>query len=220
MPIGYIFDLDGVITDTAEFHYRAWQRLADEVGVPFTREDNEALRGVSRRRSLEILLKGRELPELQMQELMARKNTYYRDLLKEITPEHLLPGARQFLEEARSRGIKIGLASASKNAHEVCARLGIRDRFDVLGDGYSVTRTKPDPDLFIWVAGGLGIRPRQCVVFEDAAAGIQAALSGGFWAVGIGPKERVGKAHWVISRLGDAHPDDFTFTVDDRDPFS
>jgi beta-phosphoglucomutase len=192
---GYIFDLDGVITDTAEFHYKAWQRLADEEGLPFSREDNEALRGVSRRRSLEILLKGKEYPEEQMQDFMERKNNYYRDFLHEISPRDLLPGVAEFLHEAQAAGLKLGLASASKNARDVMQGLGILAMFQVLGDGYSVVNPKPAPDLFIWVAGGFGLSPAQCIVFEDAEAGIDAALAGGFWTVGLGPVERVGKAH-------------------------
>lgn len=201
MTVGYIFDLDGVITDTAEYHYRAWKRLADEEGIPFTREDNEALRGVSRRRSLELLLKGRSLTEEQMQIWMERKNDYYRAFLKDITPADLLPGVGDFLQEAKDKGIRLGIGSASKNARDVVEQLGIRHLLDVIGDGYSVVNSKPAPDLFIWVAGGLGLNPQSCIVFEDATAGIEAALAGGFWAVGIGPLERVGAAHRVYAGL-------------------
>ena len=216
MQIGYIFDLDGVITDTAEFHYRSWKQLADEEGIPFTRADNDALRGVSRRRSLELLLKGRKYPEDALQEMMERKNAYYRGFLEEITPDHLLPGVTAFLQEARAAGIRLGLASASKNAPTVCERLGIVDKLDVLGDGYSVVNTKPAPDLFIWVAGGFGLPPGQCIVFEDAEAGIEAALNGGFWAVGIGPAERVGRAHLIRPDLNGAHVQDFALPLTAR----
>lgn len=201
MTIGFIFDLDGVITDTAEFHFRAWKKLADEENIPFTREDNEALRGVSRRESLRRMLKGREIDEATAEEWMARKNSDYRVLLSEITPDDLLPGAREFLEAARVAGIKIGLASASRNAPDVINSLGIRDLFDVLGDGSSVGRTKPAPDLFVWVAGGFGIPSSACVVFEDAEAGVDAALEARIPCVGIGPVERVGKAHLVCDGL-------------------
>ncbi len=213
MQIGYIFDLDGVITDTAEFHYRSWKQLADEEGIPFTRADNDALRGVSRRRSLELLLKGRKYPEATLQEMMERKNAYYQGFLEEITPDHLLPGVTAFLQEAREAGIKLGLASASKNAPTVCGRLGIVNKLDVLGDGYSVVNTKPAPDLFIWVAGGFGLPPGQCIVFEDAEAGVEAALNGGFWAVGIGPQERVGRAHRIRPDLNGARVEDFTLPL-------
>lgn len=209
MDIGYIFDLDGVITDTAEYHYRAWQRLADEEGIPFSREENDALRGVSRRQSLEILLKGRQYPEPVIQDFMDRKNQYYRDYLHEIIPDDLLPGVADFLAEAKDKGIKLGLGSASKNAQDVCVRLGISNMLDAFGDGNSVVNPKPAPDLFIWVAGRLGLNPRRCIVFEDAAAGIEAALAGGFLACGIGPVERVGSAHWIRPDLNGAHVADF-----------
>lgn len=201
---GYIFDLDGVITDTAEFHYRSWARLADEIGIPFTREDNEALRGVPRRASLELLLKGRSYPEAQMLDMMERKNNYYREFLTEIRPSDLLVGVSDFLHEAKDAGIKLGLGSASKNARDVCEKLGILPLLDVLGDGYSIVNQKPAPDLFVWVAGGMGFNPRECIVFEDAEAGVKAARDGGFWVVGLGPVERVGQAHRVRADLAGA----------------
>ncbi len=159
MPLhGFIFDLDGVLTDTAEYHYQAWQRLADELGIPFDRERNEALRGVSRRRSLELLLAGRVYPEEQMLEMMERKNRYYQELLKQVTPDDLLPGARALLEALRTAGMKIAIGSASKNAREVVQRLQIASCIDAMADGYSVVRPKPAPDLFVYAAGLL-----QCV---------------------------------------------------------
>lgn len=183
---GFIFDLDGVITDTAELHYQSWKALADAENLPFTREDNEQLRGVSRRESLERLLKGRDVPEETKLEWMTRKNDLYRAKLTTITPDDLLPGVRTFLDQARARGIKIGLGSASKNARDVLASLGVTTLFDALGDGYSVVNPKPAPDLFIWVAGRLDLNPAECIVFEDAEAGVDAAKGGGFWTVGIG----------------------------------
>lgn len=197
----FIFDLDGVITDTAEFHFLAWKRLADEEGIAFTREDNEQLRGVSRRESLNRMLKGRPIDEATAQAWMERKNVYYKDFLKEITPQHALPGVPQFLGEARAAGLKLGLGSASKNAHEVLERLRLKDAFDAIGDGYSVVNSKPAPDLFIWVAGRLDVPPTEAVVFEDAEAGIDAALKGGFRAVGIGTSS-IQHAHLVASGLG------------------
>lgn len=202
MPIqGFIFDLDGVITDTAEYHYRAWKRLADELGIPFTREENEALRGIPRRESLLLMLKGRSYPEDVLTELMERKNGYYLEFIREISPRDLLPGARELLQEIRAAGLKIALGSASKNAREVIERLGITDLFDAIADGYSVTRQKPAPDLFLHAARLLDLPPTACVVVEDAAAGVEAALAGGFYVVGIGPQEQVGRAHLVIPSL-------------------
>jgi beta-phosphoglucomutase len=204
----FVFDLDGVITDTAEYHYRAWKRLADEQGIPFTREDNEALRGVSRRQSLLLLLKGRVLTEDQMEAWMTRKNDYYRTYLAEVTANDLLPGVGTFLHEAKACGLKMGLASASKNARDVIEKLGIADLMDAIGDGYSVSNPKPAPDLFVWVAGRLGVYPSRTAVFEDAEAGVEAALAGGMYAVGLGPVSRVGKAHLVLPDLNDAKVSD------------
>lgn len=148
---GVIFDLDGVITDTAEYHYRAWQRLADEEGLRFDRAMNERLRGVSRRASLEIILaeNNRRVSEAQMAEWMERKNAYYVASLAEVTPADLLPGAVPFIRELRDAGIRVALGSASKNARIVLERLGIAHLFDVVADGTSVERTKPAPDLFL-----------------------------------------------------------------------
>jgi len=197
----FIFDLDGVITDTAEYHYRAWKRLADEAGLPFMREDNEHLRGISRRESLMLMLKGRFYPEEKIQEMMARKNNYYLDFIKEISPHDLLPGAKELLEEIHAAGLKNALGSASKNAGEVLDRLGIRSLFDAISDGHSVERQKPAPDLFLHAAEQLNLPPAECVVVEDAAAGIEAARAGGFRSIGLGPVGRVGNADAVFPDL-------------------
>lgn len=199
-----IFDLDGVITDTAELHYQSWKRLSEEEGIPFTRHDNEQLRGVDRRESLRRILKGQPIEESIVQEWMTRKNNYYTTLLQDLTPDNRLPGVVNFLEEARAAGLKIGLGSASRNANPVLDKLGLRSMFDVVGDGYSVARTKPAPDLFVWVAGALGVPPMQSVVFEDAEAGIAAGLEGGFWTVGLGDPANVGRAHVLIRDLSQA----------------
>jgi beta-phosphoglucomutase len=208
MIYAFIFDLDGVLTDTAEYHYRAWKRLADEERLPFTRKDNEHLRGVSRRESLMLILKGRVYPEEKIREMMERKNGYYLEFIKEIAPRDLLPGAKELLEEIRAAGLKSALGSASRNAGEVLDRLGIRSLLDAVSDGFSVERQKPAPDLFLHAARQLGLAPSACVVVEDAAAGIEAAIAGGFRTVGLGPRERVGKAEAVFPslagvRLGD-----------------
>jgi beta-phosphoglucomutase len=199
-----IFDLDGVITDTAELHYQSWKRLTEEEGIAFTRRDNEQLRGVDRRESLRRILKGQAIDEAVAQEWMTRKNGYYTALLRDLKPENALPGAAHFLEEARTIGLKTGLASASRNANMVLDKLELRPLFDVIGDGNSVARTKPAPDLFVWVAGALGVPPMQAVVFEDAEAGIAAGLEGGFWTVGLGDPANVGRAHVLIPDLSQA----------------
>lgn len=201
--LGFIFDLDGVLTDTAEYHYRAWQKLADEEGLPFDRQANEALRGVSRRESLLMIIGNRQYSEAQIQEMMDRKNRYYVESIEKISSADLLPGAVAFLAELRQAGIKIAIGSASKNARTVVEKLGIADKVDAIADGYSVQHPKPAPDLFLFAANQLGLEPAQCVVVEDAAAGIEAALAAGMWAVGLGPSERVGAAHIVLPSLAD-----------------
>ena len=142
---GFIFDLDGVLTDTAEYHYRGWKRLAEEEGIPFTREDNEALRGIPRRESLMLILKERSYPEDRILQMMERKNNYYLDFIKEISPKDLLPGARELLEEIHAAGLKSALGSASKNAPDVVSRLSIAALLDAISDGNTVGRQKPAP---------------------------------------------------------------------------
>ena len=210
----FIFDLDGVITDTAEYHFRGWKRLADEEGLSFTREDNEHLRGIPRRESLMLILRDHVYPEEKIQEMMERKNSYYLELIKEISPRDLLPGARELLEEVRAAGLKNALGSASKNASEVIERLGIRSLFDAISDGHSVERQKPAPDLFLHAAQQLGLSPAECIVVEDAAAGIEAARAGGFWSVGLGPNERVGKADGIFPSLSGVHLSDLLKVFD------
>jgi beta-phosphoglucomutase len=202
---GFIFDLDGVLTDTAEYHYRGWKRLADEEGIPFTREDNETLRGIPRRESLMLILKERAYPEDRILQMMERKNNYYLDFIKEISPRDLLPGARELLEEIDAAGLKSALGSASKNAPDVVRRLGIADLLDAISDGNSVERQKPAPDLFLHAARQLNLNPGECAVVEDAAAGIQAARAGGFHTVGLGPRQRVGEADVIFASLEGVH---------------
>ncbi len=202
---GVIFDLDGVITDTAEYHYLAWQRLADEEGLPFNREANEELRGVSRRGSLLKITGDKHYTEDQIQEMMERKNRYYVESIENISPKDLLPGALELLQELRDAGIKIALGSASKNARPVVEKLGIAKYMDVIADGFSVTEPKPAPDLFLFAAKELGLAPSECIVVEDAGAGIEAAHAGGIIAVGLGPKERVGEAEIVLPSLENVH---------------
>lgn len=211
---GFIFDLDGVLTDTAEYHYRGWKRLADEFGLPFTREDNEALRGIPRRESLMLILKEREYSEEQILEMMQRKNSYYLEFIREITPRDLLPGSRELLEEIRAAGLKSALGSASRNAPEVIERLGIANLLDAISHGDSVQKQKPAPDLFLHAAAQLGLSPDECVVVEDAASGIEAARAGGFHSVGLGPYERVGKADIILPSLRGVHLTDLLFALD------
>jgi len=198
-----IFDLDGVITDTSEYHYQAWKRLADEEGIPFSRDDNDKLRGVSRKECLKILLNGKQVSAEKFQEMMDRKNKYYVELLKQMTSENILSGAREIVLEIKRRGIKTAIASVSKNTRTVLQGTGIEDLFDVIVDGYSVKNTKPAPDIFLFAAKELGVKPEDCAVVEDAEAGIDAALAGNMLSIGIGPEERVGKARFRFEKIGD-----------------
>jgi beta-phosphoglucomutase len=208
-PKAIIFDLDGVLTDTSEYHYQSWKRLADEEGIPFTRQENdEHLRGVSRKESLTYLLKGRKVPDAQFQEMMDRKNRYYNEMIKKMIPNDLVEGGRQLLEEIRQAGIKIAVASGSKNAHTVLDLLQIMDLLDAVADGNSVSNSKPAPDIFVYAAGMVRIPTSQCLVVEDADAGIESAKAGGMQAVGIGPAERFHRADKVLPSLANKHLQD------------
>jgi beta-phosphoglucomutase len=201
----FLFDLDGVLTDTSEFHYRAWQRLADDEGLLFSRQENERLRGVSRRESLEILLNGKMIPEETAQAWMERKNRYYVALLDQMTPDALLPGAVDLLGEIRRAGLKLAIASASKNAPQVLGQLGLLPLVDAVVDGNLVNRSKPAPDLFLEAARAVDTLPNECVVVEDATAGIEAGLAAGMRTLGLGPVSRVGAADLVLPDLSQAH---------------
>lgn len=192
----FIFDLDGVITDTAEYHYQAWKALANEMGWKFDREVNEDLRGVSRIDSIRLILDHNDLKldEDELNRLAGKKNEMYVESLKNITPEDYLPGARRLLTTLKEKGFKVGLGSASKNAPTVLEKLQASDYFNAIGDGTSVKRSKPAPDLFLYVAEKLDCKPQNCIVYEDAESGIDAAIAGGFMSVGIGPEDRVGHA--------------------------
>ncbi|AZO93144.1 beta-phosphoglucomutase [Halocella sp. SP3-1] len=198
-----IFDLDGVLTDTAEYHYQSWKKLAQEEGISFTREDNEQLRGVTRRQSLEILLKGKTLPEDKMEELMVKKNEYYQELINNITMEDLIPGVEELLNQLQEEGYKLAVASASRNARTVIENLEIGKKFQLIADGYSVKNNKPAPDLFLYAAEELEVEPEECIVIEDAESGIEAALAAGMHTVGIGPEERVGQADFRYDKIKD-----------------
>lgn len=198
-----IFDLDGVITDTAEFHYQGWQRLADEHGIPFDREMNEALRGLSRRESLLRMLGGQEVSEDDLTAMMAQKNRYYVDFLDDMTPRDVLPGAIALVVEAKRRGLAVAIGSSSRNARQVLRQLGLTDLFDAIADGNSVEQAKPEPDLFLVAADLLGLAPERCVVVEDANSGVDAALAAGMVAVGVGPVDRVGHAQHRFATVAD-----------------
>jgi kojibiose phosphorylase len=209
-----LFDLDGVITDTAEYHYQAWQALADAEGLPFDRAANEQLRGVSRRESLELILGGRQLPEPELQAWLDRKNRHYQALLANLSPADLLPGVAALLAEIRTRGLPLAIVSASHNTPFVLARLGIADLFAVVIAGPAPDapagkrRPKPSPDLFLLAAERLGVPPAACLVVEDAASGLLGAQAAGLVTVGLGPVARVGFADLVLPDLAGVTLDD------------
>lgn len=195
-----IFDLDGVIVDTAKYHFVAWRRLANELGIDFTEKENEKLKGVSRKKSLELILQwgGIEIEESKKKELTDRKNSWYLEYIEKMTPEEILPGVVLFLDSLRSKGIKIGLGSASKNAISILSQVGLMEYFESIVDGTQVINGKPHPEVFLKGAANLQVRPANCIVFEDAAKGITAALEGGMSAVGIGTEDALGHAHYVM----------------------
>lgn len=185
---GVIFDLDGVLCHTDRFHYRAWKKVADEIGVPFDETVNRRLRGVSRLESLEIILeKSREtFSEEQKEQLAEEKNTYYRTLLSEMTPADMEPPVREMLQELRAQGIQIAVGSSSKNAPFIIERLGAEKAFDAVCDGTMITHSKPHPEVFLKAAQALGLEPGECLVVEDAPAGLEAAKAAGMDCAVIG----------------------------------
>ena len=189
-----IFDLDGVITDTAEFHYLAWQAIADTHGHPFDRAANEALRGLSREESLRQILAGTELSDEEFADLLREKNEIYLRLLDGMGPADMLAGAGTVIDEVKRRGCAVAVGSSSKNAITVLAKLGLADVFDAVADGTSSAAAKPDPGIFLAAATALAVPAGRCVVVEDAASGVDAARAAGMRSVGIGPAQRVGHA--------------------------
>ncbi|GGI04609.1 beta-phosphoglucomutase [Egicoccus halophilus] len=202
-----VFDLDGVITDTAEQHYLGWQRLADEEGLPFDREANESLRGLSRRESLLALLGDREVDEATLEEWMTRKNDYYVASLADMSPADALPGAVELVDDAKARSLRVAIGSSSRNARLVLDKLQLTEAFDAIADGNSVERAKPAPDLFLEAARLLDVAPQACVVVEDATSGVDAALAAGMVAVGVGPQDRVGHATFRFDTPADVDLD-------------
>lgn len=186
--LGVIFDLDGVIVSTDNCHYLAWKRMADEEGIYFDRAINERLRGVSRMESLEIILERAQRPytDEEKQAMAARKNEYYVELIGSLTAADLLPGALETLAWLRRKGVKVAIGSSSKNTPIILRQIGLDTAFDAVADGNAITRSKPDPEVFLLAARLLGLAPENCLVVEDAEAGVQAAVAGGMRALGVG----------------------------------
>jgi beta-phosphoglucomutase len=198
-----IFDLDGVIVDTAKYHYLAWRRLAHELGFQFSQEQNESLKGVSRMQSLDILL---EIGNIHVDEatktaLAIKKNEWYCEYITKMTPDEILPGAKEFLKEIKKAKIKTAIGSASKNAMTILQHINMAHDFDIIIDGTKTTKAKPDPEVFLKAAAELGIEPNLCVVFEDATAGVQAAIKGGMYCIGVGSAKILHEADFVIASL-------------------
>ncbi|WP_354431225.1 MULTISPECIES: beta-phosphoglucomutase [unclassified Mucilaginibacter] len=199
-----IFDLDGVIVDTAVYHYQAWKRLANEMGFDFTEHQNEQLKGVSRMASLNLILGWGNITnktEEEKEVLATQKNTWYTEMIGKMTPAEILPGAREFVQTCRDAGLKTAIGSASKNTPTILNKLQLTQLFDAIVDGNSVSIPKPDPEVFLKGAEAVGIEPSACVVFEDAVAGIEAAINGGMKTVGIGSADTLIKAQIVVSGL-------------------
>jgi beta-phosphoglucomutase len=198
-----IFDLDGVIVDTAKYHYLAWKRLAQEFSINLTHEDNEKLKGVSRMDSLDIILAmgNVSLTKEEKEKLADKKNTWFMEYVNQMSPSEILPGAKELLQELRAKGIKISLGSSSKNAKTVLQLLNIENLFDAIADGTMITKSKPDPEIFFIAVNLLSAKPEHCVVFEDAEAGVEAALAAGMYCVGVGSPASLGKAHQVVQDL-------------------
>jgi len=200
-----IFDLDGVIVDTAHYHFIAWQRLANELGITFTEKENERLKGVSRMHSLEIILEigGVTLSEAKKEELATKKNSWFVEYIEAIRPEEIFKGVKEMLQALRTQGFKVALASSSKNAETVLRLLQVKNLFDTVVDGTMVKNSKPDPEIFLLAASKLGVSPDLCVVFEDAEAGVEAALAAGMKCVGVGSADQLGKAHAIVKSTAD-----------------
>lgn len=205
-----IFDLDGVIVSTDEQHYQAWKRMADEEGIYFDREINHRLRGVARTDCVEIILERahREYSDEEKAELAARKNGYYRELLTDLPPKSLLPGAMAVMDELKRRGVKVAVASSSRNTPYILERIKLDDYFDAVADGNDITHSKPHPEVFLIAAERLGVPPAECLVVEDAKAGVEAALNAGMKCLGVGDAAGDERAHATAEGLADITTDE------------
>ena len=204
-----IFDLDGVIVSTDEFHFLAWQQLAQEKEIPFSREDNEKLKGVSRMESLEIILQGspKTFSDQAKEQMAERKNSFYRDMLKKLTPADVLPGVLRFLQDLRSRKIRAAIGSSSKNAVPILKAIGLADAFEAVADGTQIKMSKPHPEVFLLAASLLNVPPQGCLVVEDAEAGVEAGLAAGMRVLAVGSASSLPKATFRAKDLSQISPD-------------
>jgi len=200
---GYIFDLDGVIVDTAKYHYNAWRKLANSLGFDITEEQNENLKGVSRLESLEYILSlgGLHFSDEKKAEMAELKNSWYVDSISDMDKSELLPGSEDLIKEIKEAGLKISLGSASKNSLRILKATGLIDYFDAIIDGTKTTESKPHPQVFLMGAEALDLPPNECIVFEDSINGIKAANTGGFVSIGVGDADILGEADFVIPSL-------------------
>ncbi len=198
-----LFDLDGVIVDTAKYHFKAWKKMANALGFDFSEKENEQLKGVSRMDSLNLILGwgGISLSEAEKLKWATQKNDWYLGFLQQMDQKEILPGALEFIQDLQSKGIKIALGSSSKNAVLALSKVKMLSYFEAIIDGTKTTRSKPDPQVFQMGAAALDCQPSECIVFEDAESGVAAAIAGGFFAVGIGHPSNLGAAHLVLSSL-------------------
>jgi beta-phosphoglucomutase len=199
----FIFDLDGVITDTAEYHYLAWRALGEELGIPFTREFNEELKGVSRMDSLEKILalgsRENDFSLIEKEALATKKNEHYVRLIANISPDDILPGIKDLITEIKAKGYRLGLASVSKNAFTVMDSLGLKGEFDIIVDAATIAKGKPNPEIFLTAAKLLNVDPSACIGIEDAAAGVDSIKDAGMFAVGVGSETSLAKADIIYS---------------------
>ena len=202
---GIIFDLDGVIVSTDEQHYLGWQALADRLGIPFSREVNSRFRGVSRMACMNILeeLGGKHYTDSEKIAYADWKNEYYRELLAQMSPADLSQEVRSTLDALRARGLKLAVGSSSKNAKFILQRIGLSDYFDAVSDGTNISRSKPDPEVFLKAAEYLGLAPSDCLVVEDAVSGVEAAHAGGMKAATVGDAAGRGCGDFILSRFAD-----------------
>ena len=211
-----IFDLDGVICSTDRYHYLAWKALADSLQIPFDESKSDRVRGVSRMASLEVVLEGYCGPafsETEKVALATQKNELYRSYLQSMTAADLSEEVRDTLNALRQRGLKLAIGSSSKNTPLILERIGLAGFFDAISDGNNISRSKPDPEVFLTAAGMLGLEPGRCLVVEDAVAGIQAAIAGGFDSAGLGPAAKCGMATYSLNRFAKLLPAAYALAV-------